>query len=267
MRLKYFGVLLIAIVLGSCTWSGVGGQKTNVVTDTLGYIYKNFKQRDADCGNKPDSTCTLMKLRYPLFIGQKLLNDTIKNKLVSMFSIDDKPDISIFGLAEHFFDFYKKNTKPGDTSGMVYNLDIDVSVLRQDSSLATLRIKGYTYLGGAHGGSEVSFINWDAKKRNKITLDDVLASGYQQKLREIAEKIFRRDEKLSDTASLADGYFFKDNKFALNNNFSITPLGIRFLYNEYEIKPYSAGTTDLFIPYQQIKPLLKPNTVISQYIK
>ena len=59
----------------------------------------------------------------------------------------------------------------------------------------------------------------------------------------------------------------KDNQFALNNNFLITPLGLRFLYNQYEIKPYSAGQTVLFIPYAKIKSLLLPHTVVSQYIK
>jgi hypothetical protein len=47
----------------------------------------------------------------------------------------------------------------------------------------------------------------------------------------------------------------------------LTPVGIRFLYNQYEIKPYAAGQTDLVVPYTQIKQLLKPNTVIAQYLK
>lgn len=150
---------------------------------------------------------------------------------------------------------------------MAYNLNIDLSVLRQDSSLTTLLLKGYSYLGGAHGGSLISFINWNTKANKKIALSDIFMDGYQEKLRQVAEQIFRKDEKLSDTASLANDYFFKDSKFALNNNFCITPIGIRFLYNEYEIKPYSAGTTSLFIPYEQIESLLRPNTVVSQYIR
>jgi hypothetical protein len=45
-------------------------------------------------------------------------------------------------------------------------------------------------------------------------------------LTKIAEQIFRKNEKLTDTSSLARDYFFKDNKFALNENYSITPAGI-----------------------------------------
>jgi hypothetical protein len=42
---------------------------------------------------------------------------------------------------------------------------------------------------------------------------------------------------------------------------------LRFLYNQYEIKPYPAAETNILIPYSQIAPLLRPNTVITQYSK
>lgn len=267
MKLIHLAVFFIAFGTSSCTWGVPNNQKKSIAKDTLSYSYKKLKQRAPDCGNKPDSTCTLINLRYPVFSGQKTLNDTVISRLTSTFKIDEKTDYTLAGLAKHFIDFYQKDKLSGNATEMAYDLDIDASVVRQDSSITTLRLKGYTYLGGAHGGSSVTFINWNTKTAGKITLDDILLPGYQEKLRLSAEKIFRADEKLSDTASLADGYFFKDNKFALNDNYLITPLGIRFLYNEYEIKPYAAGTTDLFIPYAQIKLLLRPHTVVSQYIK
>ena len=98
-------------------------------------------------------------------------------------------------------------------------------------------------------------------------MDDIFVEGYQENLNKIAEKIFRTDEKLSDTTSLATNYFFDKNKFSLNKNFMVTPQGVSFLYNEYEIKPYSAGQTTLLIPYSQIKSLLRPATVVSQYLR
>jgi hypothetical protein len=141
-----------------------------------------------------------------------------------------------------------------------------VKVIRQDSALLALEYGGYSYQGGAHGGSFTGFVNWDVKTDKQVTLDDILVSGYQAQLTKIAEKIFRKDEKLTDTSSLANDYFFKDNKFALNENYSITPAGIRFVYNQYEIKPYAAGQTELVLPYSQIKTLMRPQSAASQYI-
>jgi hypothetical protein len=140
-------------------------------------------------------------------------------------------------------------------------------LVRQDSSLTTLQIDGYVYEGGAHGARSVSFINWNTKRNKCVTLSDILIDGYNNKLTAIGDTIFRQQEKLSYTSSLARDYKFEKQRFALNHNYSITPLGIRFFYNEYEIKPYAAGPTNLFIPYSKIKSLLRPNTVVTQYIK
>ena len=149
---------------------------------------------------------------------------------------------------------------------MFYTLESNATVVRQDSSLTTIQIDRYVYAGGAHGSNYTGFVNWNTKTNRKIDLSDILIKGYNERLTEAGEKIFRAQEKLNDSGSLSN-YFFKDGKFSLNNNFLITPIGLRFLYNEYEIKPYSDGATELLIPYAQIRSLLRPNTVISQYIK
>jgi hypothetical protein len=184
-----------------------------------------------------------------------------------MFATDGRPDTSLELMSKKFLKSYDDFRKTNARSGMFFTLDDSVKVIHQDSSLTTLEVRGYSYTGGAHGSTSVGFINWDTKAGKNLKLDDVLVEGYHDKLNAVAEKIFRKNEKLSDTASLTTNYFFKDNKFALNTNFSITPLGIKFLYNQYDIKPYAAGITELFIPYAQIKSLVQPGSVVSQFIK
>jgi hypothetical protein len=201
-----------------------------------------------------------VKIKYPVFNNQSVLNGTLENKITNLFELDVAPPKDLNHLASSFFSIFRQ-------SPTVYRLDIKSYIIRQDSSFSALQISGYAFAGGDHGSSLISFINWNTKSKKNIELDDILVNGYRDKLTKIADTIFRNQEKLSYAASLANDYFFKDNKFALNNNFSITPLGIRFLYNETEIKPYAAGQTNLFIPYSKIKSLLRPNTVITQYIK
>jgi hypothetical protein len=128
-----------------------------------------------------------------------------------------------------------------------------------------MQLSGYSFQGGAHGSSLTMFMNWDAKSSKVIKLNEILIDNYQHPLDSIGEKIFRTQEKLSDTEPLKINYFFAKDKFALNDNFLITPTGLRFLYNEYDIKPYAGGKTELFIPYAQIQLLLRPNSVVSQY--
>jgi hypothetical protein len=268
MKSNYLLFLGMMLVLCTCKWGDgdTSKPKPDITTDTLTYTYKTIKERAADCGDKPDSGCTVVKINYPIFKNQDTLNRIVSNKLVNLFGADE-PGIGLQEYAEHFLASYTAFKKRDKRSELFFTLDSHAKVLRQDSNLTTVEISGYTFRGGAHGSSITTFINWNTKAQKSVSLGEVFTANYKEKLTAIADTIFRKEEKLADTAFLGDDYFFTDSKFALNDNYLITPLGLKFLYNEYEIKPYAAGQTELFIPYAKIKSLLKPNTVITQYIK
>lgn len=254
MKLKRIAFLLIVYSLASCNWSATGNDEPAITTDTLIYTYKIIKQRAVDCAEKPDSACIVAKIKYPIFPGQKVLNDTISQHLLLQFGIADKSGNSLQQLADQYL-----------KAGKDFKLNISTDVIRQDSSILLIQLSGYRFSGGAKGYYLTNFINWNTKAKKKIALEDILVDGYQKELNIIGEKIFRKEEKLSDSTSLKPAYLFKDGKFSLNNTFLITPIGIRFLYNQNEIKPYPAAETNLLIPYSQIKSLLRPNTVVTQY--
>ena len=260
---------LLMIAASSCMWGEHGKQGNGINTDTLAYTIKTIKQRASDCGDKPDSGCTVAILKYPVFKNSVLLNDSIQNKLFNLFWTDStlEADTALQQYANNFINIYEQNKNDPSVKGRVFTVNSYAKIVRQDSSLLALQIGGYMFQGGAHGATMTYFLNWNTKTDKRINLSDLLITGYDDKLTRIADTIFRTNELLSDTASLADNYFFKNNEFALNNNFLVTPTGLRFLYNQYEIKPYAAGQTSLIIPYSKIKPLLLPHTVIAQYIK
>ncbi len=267
MKIRYLLVVFIAFAISSCMWGSSNEQAPAINKDTLAYAYKTLKQRDPACGNKPDSECALVNIKYPEFNNTPSLNDSVKHKLLTMLWSGQLTvnDTRLQKFAKDFIGLSVKDTIKDPSA--VYKVESSAMVQRQDSSLTTIYFSGRSYAGGAHGSSDYSFINWNTKAAKKITLADLFIDGYNEELTKIAERIFRKQEKLSDTASLKENYFFVDGKFALNNNFLITPTGIIFLYNEYEIKSFAAGITQLGIPYEQIRSLLRPNTVIAQYIK
>jgi hypothetical protein len=255
MKLKSGIFLFIACSLAACNWGTPGKEEPAITKDTLKYTYKIIKQKAANCGNKTDSGCTVAKIIYPVFTDQKMLNDTIRHHLIRQFGITGKTDTSLLQLAEQFL-----------KAGKDFSLNTHTDVIRQDSSILLIQLSGYRFLGGARGYYLTNFINWDTKRNKKIELKDVFTDRSIRELNIIAEGIFRKQEKLNDSTSLKPGYLFEGGKFALNNNFLITPIGIRFLYNQNEIKPYPAEETNLLIPYSQIRSLLQPHTVITQYI-
>ena len=269
MKLQHLFLLIMVLALSSCMWGVPNKQASNINKDTLAYSYQFIKHRASDCGDKPDSGCTVAKLEYPEFKNSKTLNDSVKNRLFNLFWADTTPeaDTDLQKYASQFVNVYEQSKNDPAVKGRIFTLTSSAKIIRQDSSLVPLDIGGYMFQGGAHGATITSLFNWNTKVNKVIGLNDIFAKDYEGKLNEIADTIFRKQEHLSDTSSLARDYFFKNNQFALNNNFLITPVGIRFLYNQYEIKPYAAGQTNLLIPYTKIKSLLLPHTVIAQYIK
>lgn len=265
--MKTTSILLAAILaLSACKFgTPVKEEPDAIFRDTLTYTYQTIHERAADCGSKPDSACTVVNIKYPVFKNKPVLNDTIQHKLLNMFMLSEKPDTSLSAMTKAFLKSYTDLKKDEPRSEMFYTLDSYAKVIGQDSALVALEYGGYVFQGGAHGGSFTGFINWDGKTNKNVTLDDILVDGYKPELTKIAERIFRKNEKLTPMAPLTD-YFFDKNKFALNENYSITPVGLRFMYNQYEIKPYAAGQTELLLPYSEIQKLMRPKSVASQYI-
>lgn len=255
--MKFRGVLCLIFTasIAACQWGSSGENKPAITTDTLQYSYKIIQRKSPDCRDKADSNCVVAQIKYPLFLNQKALNDTISHRLWTQFGISDKAGGNLEQLAGQFL-----------KAGKDFRLNSSSFVIREDSSILSVQVAGSRFLGGARGSYLASFVNWNTKAQRAITLSDILKDGFAQDLNSIAEKIFRKQENLAENAPLK-GYLFENGKFSLNNNFLITPIGLRFLYNQSEIKPYPAAETNILIPYSQIESLLRPNTVITQYSK
>jgi len=260
MKFYYIILILITLSVASCKSNPKsGGNGANA--DTIVYSYKEFKIRDKACGDNPDNACTIIKLNYPDFDGRKALNDSITAKFIQLFAKNPAKETSREQLAADFISRYNDFKKINPNSTLYFLLDGNAKVLMEDRFLMTLEVSGNVYNGGPHGVDCTGYINWNIKKNKTITLDNILDSNYRKPLTLIAEQIFRKNEKLSDTSSLNNGhtYFFKDGKFSLPDEYSLTNYGIQFLYNVNTIKPFAAGKTYLLVPYDHIRPLIKPH--------
>ena len=55
----------------------------------------------------------------------------------------------------------------------------------------------------------------------------------------------------------AAGFWFEGGRFKLNENFAVTPTGLLFFFNDYEIAPHSFGATSISLPWSQVMPLIR----------
>ena len=51
-----------------------------------------------------------------------------------------------------------------------------------------------------------------------------------------------------------------------NNNFAITRDGLIYYFNPYEIAPYVAGIIQVRVPYEELRLILRPGSLLYAYL-
>ena len=271
MKLKLLFIPLLLLV-----WSCGNSLNRDLenTSDTLSYTTKIFEKHSKVCVKK-DSLCATVKFEYPEFQSLSF-SQIIKNEILNIYydsndSTKSRPK-NFEELATPFIEDYDQKlnegkgyvnkaneVNEGGFLAMPWNMEATIKVERQTDKYVMLHTNTNWFMGGNHPISMKYYYMYNRKNFKRITLDDLFQKGYDQKFLNIAEEIFRKQEglKSDDKLSEENGYFFGNQRFILNDNFILTEKGIKFLFNVYEIKPYVAGITELEIPYQQLKALLK----------
>jgi hypothetical protein len=210
-------------------------------------------------GNIKDTSKAVIS--YPVFADEKI-NQFIAQKVLN--AANEGEHYATYqdftnAFIKNFDDFIKENKDYGQT----WFMDGKVEVAAQKPRYLSLLFTFVNYEGGAHPNSSFIYLNYDPVNHKEIILDSLIKPGAMPELTAVAEKIFRKNEKLSPAASLKDNYFFENDDFSLTQNFSITKDGLKFLYNPYEIKAYAYGVTELVIPFADLKDIAKPNSLLN----
>lgn len=274
MKSKCIAGLILLTGLYACTSNspkenGASVSKVEKInlTDTLKYTFDSVKviSKSKLHGEGEKQEPTIARIIYPVF-NRESVNEFVKDQILSLSGKKSKYksyDELTAGFVKEFDAF---NTKDNNPNGIPWFEFIELQVAENHPNYLSLKFTFAEFMGGAHPNTLFSYLNFNPQTGKVITLDSLIKTESKPQLLSIAEKIFRKNEKLSPTASLSDGYFFDGGKFALAQTFMLSKDGLRFLYNPYEIKPYSSGTTELIIPYSQLKDLLKPASVLTNFI-
>lgn len=119
----------------------------------------------------------------------------------------------------------------------------------------SLNINKYVYTGGAHGMLQNTIVNIDKKSGEILTLEDLIRGDAEKKLSEIITNHVAKNKGLDESASLKKAGFF-NKTLPPASNFAVTPYGLLFVYNPYEIAPYSMGIITVFIPEKELDDIL-----------
>ena len=138
--------------------------------------------------------------------------------------------------------------------GMSFSKQIlnHLGVMYENEATITFANYVYTYEGGAHGNYSTTLSTIDKKTGRKLFLADILNPEGIKALPELLIQVARKQYQITNNDPLQDNGFLV-NTLHPTKNFYITSKGIGFYYTPYEIKPFSDGEINLFIPKEVLK--------------
>lgn len=227
-------------------------------------LEKSYETNDT----KQNETKAYIKFQYPIFSHTEYSINFINEKILEIIksSLDNNQiPLSFDEIINKYVEEYKKFEKefPEAPGGWVNENVIDI--LYDSLNILGLSYSNYVFEGGAHPNSKILFFNYNLSAQNIVNLDDLFVDGYINELTAIAEKIFRKTLQIPNETNLTEeGYFFENGNFKLNKNFLITELGLKFLFNAYEIAPYVFGESEILIEYSSIEHLFSNNSILKK---
>ncbi len=194
--------------------------------------------------------------------------DSVKQIIVNSFFGDNfykiNPDSMLTHFETEYFNTYKKQNADWFDKGASFSWQktVNMSVIYNSNYLLCLKYVKYAYSGGAHGMTNIAYDIINLNGGSTLTYKSIFSESSKDSLTAILTKKLRKDYSIPDNVTLKSAGFFVDN-IEPNHNIYINGNGIGFLYNSYEIAPYSNGQTNIFLKFDEIKGLLKSGTPIS----
>ena len=211
-----------------------------------------------------DSTKPYMKLDLEFTYPSKFNNDTllvnIQKIFVQAFAGDEYAARSPKGAFEAFEkDITNEALILGSELGSEvpdfsnYYQKVKTVVTDTTGNIITVKTENENYMGGAHGMYNLSYYNIDLKTGTLITEKELFKPEAQDKIAGLITKGLK--EKFGDKINEV---LFQVDGIQPNGNFYFNKEGIVYVFNEYDIAPYSEGLIEVLIPYAKIKEIIAP---------
>ncbi len=244
MKLLFF-ILTLSLLMVSCG--------TELVFENQTFQKKTSLPCKENC---PHITVTI-----PIAKDVPVVADSINKKVFTVLKqiiyFGEKPYTSTNykGLVDSFIASYEKMQKEFPEDAFGWEADIKGSLLYSSDSIINIKIKHYTYTGGAHGYQGFRSLLFDPMTGKTISNDELFKD--KKTFMAFAEKAFRTKYKIPENQPInSTGYQFENDEFQLPINIFYTDKGLLLYYNQYEVASYADGPKEIVIPYTEVNSYL-----------
>ena len=197
------------------------------------------------------------KLSKESFRYEEEINDYLAKSITTEMEEQSKPKGKIELSPAHFKTILKKFKTEFDNYEESFPWSYYDSTFIDESFEKFVQVKttNYMFTGGAHGSSYLANVLFSKETGEILKLKDFVSD--KSKLTKIADKYFRKVVEIGSTDDLEEAGFWFTKGFELNENFYFEGNNMVFVYNQYEIGPYSMGIISVEIPFREINSILK----------
>jgi len=223
----------------------------------------NFRSLSADTFFAASAQANSPKARFSwhfLMPDEKWLEESLLRDLHgdSLYELGKGKTETMFGLlgAQYAKD-YREDVKPflseEEISGVLnYDLSYGMDVAFNRNQLLSVIFTQYQYTGGAHGMMYSRCFSYDTKAQKRIGINDVFRPGYEKNLKTAINAAARKKYRVKNLSEV-----LLVDEIENTGNFFLSGKGICFVYQPYEIGPFSMGEQLIYLPYSAIKEIIK----------
>lgn len=249
MKLIFSAVFLIILLINPVS-----------AQDSLVYSMKELERKAGNCSAvnpEADSNCSRVTFSYPLISGSARgkISPVVIQKIKADLDVEVHTGIEAIAnspqLAADTYLADLENIRSEFNEGWNFNYERYISIIYNRNLFLTIGINEGGYAGGAHPNYMFSCKNYSLTSGKEIFLADVFDDSRMDEMLKQAETVFRKEMEIPKKTSLEDaGFWFKNNKFHLGDNFYLTDKGIEVVYNPYEVSAYALGTIIISLPHK-----------------
>jgi len=162
-----------------------------------------------------------------------------------------------------FNDFFDEDYILEDENNFLYELNLENEILYNQNNFISFIVKNANYEGGAQGANNIYGYVIDLNTGKFLTEEDFAGNNYKKNLSSIIVQKIAAANGMNDASQLENNEYYAKEDFVPNDNFTIDDKGITYYFNERETADYFLGTTEVFIPYKEIKTFITGDSPIS----
>ena len=206
---------------------------------------------------KPDckgAECPVLNFKRLTFTGYDRFNSFLEQTLLSLALVETNRDKAFRDLPELELYFFK-TAKPRE------EIALASSVKYMTEEVVVVQLDSYIFTGGAHGISTTQYLNWLPRTDKLLTLESMLLPGKMPAFDEALKKQHALWLKKNPLAKEDPAAYNKLWPFESSDNVALLENGLAVTYDPYRLAPYSFGKPTIYIPYRDLKGILRPEVL------